>query len=70
LARRVSNTFDVDITLDYKHFDDVDYKDHPATFDPFDDGSSKNQIAKYSDRLKGWLLKALWPNLHLDNINM
>lgn len=46
---------DVDITLDYKHFDDVDYKDHPETFDPFDDGSSKNQIAKYSGRLKGYV---------------
>lgn len=46
---------DVDITLDYKHFDDIDYKDHPEIFDPFDAGSSKNQIAKYSDRLKGYV---------------
>ena len=46
---------DVDITLDYKRFDDVDYNEYPEMFDPFDDGSSKNQIAKFSDRLKGYV---------------
>lgn len=36
---------DVDITLDYRHFEDA--------FDPFAENASKNQIRKYSDRLKG-----------------
>jgi len=33
----------------------LDYKNHSKKFDHFDDGSSKNQIAKYSDRLKGYV---------------
>jgi len=46
---------DVDVTLDYKHFEDTDYNKHPEKFDPLADGVSKNQIAKYSDRLKGYV---------------
>ncbi len=38
---------DVDITLDYRHFEDA--------FDPFAENASKNQIRKYSDRLKGYV---------------
>ena len=38
---------DVDITLDYRHFDD--------DFDPFQEGASKTQIRKFSDRLKGYV---------------
>ena len=36
---------DVDVTLDYHHFDDA--------FDPFADGVSRNQIRLFSERLKG-----------------
>ena len=46
---------DVDITLDYKLFDDTDFKDHPEKFDPFAEDASKNQIRKFSDRLKGYV---------------
>ena len=46
---------DIDITLDYRHFDDIYYKNHPQKFTPFDEGSSKSQIAKYSERLKGYV---------------
>ncbi len=46
---------DVDITLDYKHFDDTDFKDHPEEFDPFAKDASKNQIRKFSDQLKGYV---------------
>ena len=35
---------DVDITLDYRHFDD--------DFDPFSEGASKTKIRQFSDRLK------------------
>ena len=35
---------DVDITLDYRHFDD--------DFDPFSEGASKTRIRQFSDRLK------------------
>ncbi len=45
---------DVDITLDYKHFDDTGYKDRPEEFDPFAAGVSKNQISKFCERLKGY----------------
>jgi len=38
---------DVDITLDYRHFQDE--------FDPFADGASKSQIRKFSDRLKAYV---------------
>jgi len=38
---------DVDITLDYRHFQD--------DFDPFADGTSKSQIRKFSDRLKAYV---------------
>lgn len=46
---------DVDITLDYKHFEDTDYNKYPEKFDPLADGASKNQIGKYSDRLKDYV---------------
>jgi hypothetical protein len=46
---------DVDITLDYRQFDDIDFKDHPQKFDPLAAGASKTQIAKFSDRLKGYV---------------
>lgn len=46
---------DVDITLDYKHFEDSGFKDHPERFDPFAENASKNQIKKFSDRLKGYV---------------
>lgn len=46
---------DVDITLDYKHFDDTDYSKHPERFDPFSKDASKNQIRKFSDRLKKYV---------------
>ena len=46
---------DVDITLDYKNFDDVGYKDYPKKFDPFSKDASRNQITKYSERLKGYV---------------
>lgn len=38
---------DVDITLDYRSFDD--------DFDPFATGVSKTKISKFSDRLKGYV---------------
>ena len=46
---------DVDITLDYRHFDDIDFKDHPQKFDPLVAGASKTQIRKFSDRLKNYV---------------
>jgi len=46
---------DVDITIDYRHFDDIDYKDYPEVFNPFADNASKNQIRKFSNRLKGYV---------------
>ena len=46
---------DVDITLSYSHFEDVDYPDYPKQFDPFAGGTSKNQRRRYSDRLKGYV---------------
>lgn len=46
---------DVDITLDYKHFNDTGYNKHPEIFDPFAEDVSKNQISKFSDRLKGYV---------------
>lgn len=46
---------DVDITLDYRHFDDVDFKDYPQRFDPLVEGASKTQIRKFSDRLKKYV---------------
>jgi len=38
---------DVDITLDYRHFGEQ--------FNPFETGMSKNQIKKFSDRLKAYV---------------
>lgn len=38
---------DVDITLDYRHFE--------SGFNPFDAGSSNTQIKKFSERLKGYV---------------
>ncbi len=38
---------DVDVTLDYRAFDD--------DFNPFAEGTSKGAIRKYSDRLKGYV---------------
>ena len=38
---------DVDITLDYRHFDEQ--------FNPFKTGVSNNQIKKFSERLKGYV---------------
>ena len=38
---------DVDITLDYRHFND--------DFDPFVSGVSNSQVKKFSDRLKGYV---------------
>ena len=47
---------DVDITLSYSHFEDVEYPGHPKQqFEPFAEGTSKTQIRKYSDRLKGYV---------------
>ena len=46
---------DVDITLDYRHFDDVDFKDYPQRFDPLLEGASKTQIRKFSERLKTYV---------------
>lgn len=46
---------DVDITLSYSHFEDKDYYDYPNKFDPFAEGTSKNQISKYSNRLKSYV---------------
>ena len=45
----VSNRFseDVDITLDYRAFDD--------DFDPFAEGVSRNAIRKFSERLKEYV---------------
>jgi len=46
---------DVDITLDYKYFDDTDYKNYPERFDPFAKDVSKNQIREFSNRLKAYV---------------
>ena len=40
---------DVDITLDYRAFDD--------DFDPFAEGASRNAIKKFSERLRGYVLE-------------
>jgi len=61
---------DVDITLDYRHFDDIEYNKHPEVFDPLADGASNNQIRKFSDRLntyvKTYALEKVIPHLELE----
>lgn len=59
---------DVDITLDYKYFTDINYHKHPEKFDPLADSASNNQISKFSTRLKGYVkayaIEAVIPHLN------
>ncbi len=45
---------DIDVTLDYREFQDSGYSMHPEKYDPFGNGASNSQSHKFGERLRGY----------------
>ncbi|MEX0617900.1 MAG: nucleotidyl transferase AbiEii/AbiGii toxin family protein [Pseudohongiellaceae bacterium] len=47
---------DVDITLDYRAFDDQGYSKYPDKYEPFGDRANNSQSKKFGERLRGYAI--------------
>lgn len=45
---------DIDITLDYRKFDDIEYQKHPKKYDPFGVEATNTQSKYFGERLKAY----------------